>query len=909
MAAELFRSFVLAPPAPPAALAALLRALSLARRAPPAFAARLLALPAPPAALAALLRALSRALCAPPAARAARLRSLSLALRAPPAALAALLLALPSPPAALAALLLALPAAPAAAAVALVRGGEHAGFTRLTVTIAPGAGWSLGRSPRGYGLVIAGAGVAIDLAEAFRRIDRRRVGGLAATGGRLDIALACPCHATAAEAAPDLLAIDIRDGPPPAGSPFERPLAAAAARPRPRPSPAAAVAGSGGVAGDPYLAAYWRRAGLSPPPVPATVAGRNRAGEKAPAAAAAAAADRGMGAGTATTPAPGEGGAGPKPAPAADGAPPAAAGPAGPAPAAPSAAAEEASGAAEDPLAAARADLLFELARAAAQGMVAVPPPPSAPPLPPPAPPPAPAAGDPPAPANLAPGAPIRIETGLDRAAGATPRIALTPTGGECPGDGDFDVAAWGGGGDAGAAIARGRSALVGEFDRPDPVAVLALARLYVHLGFGAEARALLAAFPVPGAEAAGVAALALIVDGAPAVPAAPFAGMAACDGAVALWAVLAAPALERGVPVATAAVLRAFSGLPPHLRRLLGRPLADRFLSTGDAETARALRDAAERAGAAGSPIGLVSARIALSRGQVEEAEALLADLAAGPGPEAAEALALLLESRLGRGAAIAPALAGAAEALAFELGESAVGARLAAVHARALAARGEHEAAFAALSRLAPGPATTALADALLVALAASAPEDVFLRLAFAALPGAGAPRHPPGGPEARRALARRLAEAGFGAEAQALLGPPDGLAGADRRLWARAALALGDGRAALAAVAGDDHAEAAGLRGAALARLGDHRGAAAAYAGADPALAAAARWRAGEAVAAADAPDLAASLAALARPAPEPRPSPASGPLATARALIADSAARRAAAAGLLAAYPPP
>ncbi len=530
-----------------------------------------------------------------------------------------------------------------------------------------------------------------------------------------------------------------------------------------------------------------------------------------------------------------------------------------------------------------------------------LPPPPPAPEAPP---------GPPPAPVNAAPAVPIMVETGLDRAARGTPRIALTPGGGDCPEDAAFDVPAWGGEGGPADAIAARRAALIGEFDRPDPAAVLALARLYVHLGFGAEAGAALAAFGAGGEEVERLAALALLVDGAAAAPAAPFAGLEACDGAVALWAVLAAPRLETGAPVAAGAVVRGFSALPLHLRRLLGRPLADRFLDTGDAETARALRDAAERAGGpGGDAIDLVSARIALARGRVDEAEAALAALATRPGPEAAEALALLVETLLSRGAEVAPGHVTAAEAFAYELSGTATGTRLASAHARALAARGEHDAAFAALARMPPGPATAALADALHATLAAGASEASFLRHAFAALPGSAPAAHigPPGAPGAARRWPGSWS-VGFGPEAQALLGPAaaarEGTArsGPRQKRSRRRPARRGRGRGA------DSSAAAAAIHGDACSRLGDHRGAAAAFAGSGRPRR---RWlalppRQGRPPAA-----VASALAALAPAVDGATPAEGGGdaPLAAARALLADSAARRTAAAVLLAAYPPP
>lgn len=770
--------------------------------------------------------------CAPIAARSPRLA----------AALAAVLWALA----------VALVPPPAAAETVRVLTGEHGGFTRLALVLAEASPWRFGRTARGYELRLERPGIRLDLTEAFRRIPRTRIAALESGEGRLALRLGCACHAVLFEDRPGLIVIDVRDGPAPAGSPFEAVLDAPsgpAAGPRPAPRPARLPPAAAAAAGADALGPWWR-----PPDA--------------------------------------SGGAAPRPQASPPPGPPAA-----------------------DPgLEAAQEQLLRALARAAAQGTVDPLRPPAA------------AAGRPAArPGGLPPAADapaagpgLRAVSVIDRDLGAPPRLELTPEAGGCLPDAALDLAAWGDGSPPAAQIAAARRGLVGEFDRPDPAAVGRLARLYLHLGFGAEARATLAAFGGPDPEAALLADLAAVLDDRT-PPGGHLVGMAGCPTAAALWSVLAGPLPARAEAIDRAAVRRAFSALPAHLRRALGLPLAERFLALGDAETARALRDAILRApGEPGGAADRLAAELELAAGRGAAAEARLARLAEGGGRDAPEALARLIETRLARGESVDETLSARAAALAHEHRGTALGGRLEAAHARAEAARGAFGAAFAAADRLAArdADAGAAVRRDLLGTLAETGEDADFLHHAFAR-PGLGLPAAGPGsladppGAAARRALARRFAALGFGAEALAVLGPEAGNAAEDRLLRARAALAADNPRAALRALAGRTEAAAAQLRAEALTRIGDHGGAARAYAEAGLAAEAArAAWRAGDWAALrgrGDEPRAALLDRLLGAPGAETVPE---GELAAARRLLEDSARSREAIAGLLAlaALPP-
>lgn len=140
---------------------------------------------------------------------------------------------------ALAALLWLLPA-PVTAAPARVISGEHGEFTRLVVFAGPADGWTaqswaLGRTEGGYELRIQGLAEGFDTAAVFARVTRQRLADLApgAGPGALGLALNCACHIAPFVVEPGVLALDIRDGPAPAGSPHEAALA------DPGPAPAA----------------------------------------------------------------------------------------------------------------------------------------------------------------------------------------------------------------------------------------------------------------------------------------------------------------------------------------------------------------------------------------------------------------------------------------------------------------------------------------------------------------------------------------------------------------------------------------------------------------------------------------------------------------------------------------------
>jgi hypothetical protein len=243
--------------------------------------------------------------------------------------------------------------------------------------------------------------------------------------------------------------------------------------------------------------------------------------------------------------------------------------------------------------------------------------------------------------------------------------IGLAADGTSCVPDEQLQIQAWGLPGSVAEQLGPGRSGLLTEFDAPVAPAILRAARAYLSLGFGAEARQFLNLLEDPTDPAAELLrAMSHIVDDET-PPVNVFAGMQSCDGAAALWSMMAAvvagpEALAALSDLDAEAVARTLSGLAPHQRRLLGPPLVEAFLDRGDSETARRLRDAIQRApGDAGPAVALMEARYDLATGDAPSAAQAADEVLQEAGPLTAEAAITLVDAALRGGSALSADIA----------------------------------------------------------------------------------------------------------------------------------------------------------------------------------------------------------------------------------------------------------
>ncbi len=495
----------------------------------------------------------------------------------------------------------------------------------------------------------------------------------------------------------------------------------------------------------------------------------------------------------------------------------------------------------------------------------------------------------------------VRIRTGIDRAFDRTSRSepqarALTAC---LPADA-LDLTPWGGEGNPVDNVPRLRSALLGEFDVPDPVAVAALARLFVYLSFGAEAEQLLDAFPTGGDDEFLIRELARVMDGDE-VPDGLLAGQTSCGGFAALWGFLAAGRAGE-TPLRVEDILYSFSALPPHLRRHLAPRLADLLTAAGETDAIDVLVASVARIAAPDDPaLVLTQARGPASALAPASEDDGLMRLARTVHPEASMALLLQIEELVTQGKTVPDDLVDTAAILAFERAGTEDGARLKAAEIDARTANSELLAAYEELARGAEagvlaGELLARGRDRVIAAVASKAPDGAFARILFDSrldhvLDGAA--------PELLRALADRLLALGFGDRAAALA-PPRPSPGADGVFLARVALAKDDPEGALGYADALTEPDAAPLVAEALSRLERHDEAAALLRDiGDAARASDEAWRAGDwaRVATADATVRGRAAALMTGVAREPDASePPSTSLAGSTQLIEDSAALR-------------
>ncbi|PRY77613.1 hypothetical protein CLV80_10596 [Yoonia maritima] len=111
-----------------------------------------------------------------------------------------------------------------AAAPVSVQTGEHPNFTRMVFSIAEGADWKLGRIDDGYALLLPSS-EGFDLRRFYDLIPRDRVAAVnQLSDDTVRIAVACDCRAEAFLFRPQILVVDIIDGLPQPGSPYEKPF-------------------------------------------------------------------------------------------------------------------------------------------------------------------------------------------------------------------------------------------------------------------------------------------------------------------------------------------------------------------------------------------------------------------------------------------------------------------------------------------------------------------------------------------------------------------------------------------------------------------------------------------------------------------------------------------------------------
>ncbi len=292
----------------------------------------------------------------------------------------------------------------------------------------------------------------------------------------------------------------------------------------------------------------------------------------------------------------------------------------------------------------------------------------------------APATGEEPVPAAPAPSLTVAAIDPRAQGDRDAPAQAVTPSDASwsCRDNEDFDPTAWQSNATPMAQLSDLRGQLIGEFDRPNDAAVLALARSYLSLGMAPEARAVLAAFDAQAGEGAFLLDLAALLEHRALSPRGPVLGPGPCEGRHGVLQAFAL-GLQDQHDRAAAAELRggdALLTLPRQIRSVVAAELALSAVEAGRLDQAVRLIAIAEQAGEAYLPeIDLAQGLLALRENRQQESERLLSRLVDMPGDAGATAAVTLALHKLKKGEPLPENLLLALDGVAIERRYTAIG------------------------------------------------------------------------------------------------------------------------------------------------------------------------------------------------------------------------------------------
>ncbi|MCV3269878.1 tetratricopeptide repeat protein [Roseobacter sinensis] len=421
----------------------------------------------------------------------------------------------------------------------------------------------------------------------------------------------------------------------------------------------------------------------------------------------------------------------------------------------------------------------------------------------------------------------IRITSSRDTPRGALDGDLMT-SGAVCASPDRVMVPEWGGEDPFHLQVAGMRRALYSEVDRLNPDQAIALARLYIFFGFGAEAKEVLSLSGTLASEHPELMDLADIMEHGFARNPRFVHRFADCESELALWAAMAAQELPAEQILNEAAALRALAALPDHLRRFIAPALSKRLADSGSLDSASiALRNTDWTKTGNESDSDLAEATIEKQSGNTERAENLLSEVIEDNAAETPQAMIALVNSRLDEGKAISADVALLIETYAFEWRDSPIAQDLQRAHVIASAYSDQFDKAFEALENelvTADPDLLNELRSLIFSALSSNADDITFLDAFFAEFPTNASALSI----VSVEATVSRLLELGFAAEAEAILAdlPADRANDDLRLLHAEALIAMRQPEAALTVLGLVQSDLSVPLKARALSQLGDNK-----------------------------------------------------------------------------------
>lgn len=412
----------------------------------------------------------------------------------------------------------------------------------------------------------------------------------------------------------------------------------------------------------------------------------------------------------------------------------------------------------------------------------------------------------------------VGITTAMDRDFAVIQDVLASTLGQQCLPADLFEVNDWATDDAFHDQVAGLAEALAGEFGEQPLAAQDTLARLYIHFGFGAEARVVLKADAAQSRTRQVLIQLAGLIDD--------YDGhyelieaQAGCDTPAALWAFFSEPMYLDDD--SRNHVLQEFFALPQPLRGQIAPRLARKFVDVGDADGAEKLLRASENHDAAAThDVQSARALVAEEFDNPEQAMAVLTQQANDNPRTTPESLIRLLELGMENGVVPLDADLVLAAAMRQEHRDTPIELRLAVAEASGRTQLGNYQAAID-LMQARDDTQAFRIIDAAFAHMTENATSTVFLGFGFGDIPkGVTA--------QTENQMADRMINLGFPERAQAFLaGSGEREVAAERRyLRAQAAIGVRDFTAAIDALLGMTDSRARDLRATAYDGLGAHR-----------------------------------------------------------------------------------
>jgi hypothetical protein len=296
----------------------------------------------------------------------------------------------------------------------------------------------------------------------------------------------------------------------------------------------------------------------------------------------------------------------------------------------------------------------------------------------------------------------VRVRTAIDRDQKKPTSPETDMADFSCPVDSLLAIENWGEPPQDGLLLSELRGSVLGEFDQPLTQSVEKLAKYYLYLSFGAEAKMVLDEFGIFVSNAQFLKLIADVMDEGHSDSYGLLSDFSQCAGSTAFWAVASREDLSGASNIPSEQVASYFSALPLHLRQHLGPQLSERFLGINDIKTAKLIQNALSRVEVIhGDSFDLLSAEMQLAGGNINQAISTLTSMSQEDGPSSAEALIRSIDVRTKQGQNIDPNTAELAEVLMVEHRGTPLEKDLARVSILARIFSGEPNLALEALAR----------------------------------------------------------------------------------------------------------------------------------------------------------------------------------------------------------------